>query len=200
MDLQWRDIFGGLMSYTVADLRKGLKIQIEGVPFLITEFTFMKPGKGQAVYTCRLKNLLNGTSRNGVYRSNESFDAPDIQEKTAIFSYIDGDRFVFSDSNFEELFIPEDVIGDKKYFLIPDMEVQLVFFNGRAIEVSLPNFVIKKVTYTENGVRGDTSTNVQKPATVEGGYEIRVPLFVNQDDMVKIDTRTGEYVDRVTQK
>lgn len=188
------------MAYTVADLRKGLKIQIEGVPFLVTEFSFMKPGKGQAVYTCRLKNMLNGTTRTGVYRSNESFDEPNVEEKTAIFSYAHDGQYVFSDANFEELFIPGEVVGDKKFFLKPEMEVQIFYFNNRPIDITLPNFVIKKVTYTENGVRGDTTTNVQKPATVEDGYELRVPLFVKEGDLVKIDTRTGEYVDRISQK
>lgn len=188
------------MAYTVADLRKGLRIQIEGVPYLVTEFSFMKPGKGQAVYTCRLKNLLNGTTRVGTYRSNESFDVPNFEEKDAVFSYSHDGVYVFSDSNFEELSIPEDVIGDKKAFLESEMECHISYFNNRAIEVDLPNFVVKKIIYTERGVRGDTATNVMKPAKVEGGHEIRVPLFINEGDLVKIDTRTGEYVDRVTQK
>jgi len=183
--------------YSVGDLRKGLKIEIEGVPYLVTEFSFLKPGKGQAVYTCRLKNLLTGSAMTKSYRSNESFGEPNVEEKKMRFSYKEGDDFVFVDENYEQVTIRAEVLGDLKFFLAEDMPVDVLFFNGQAIEITLPFFVEKKIIQTDPGLRGNTATNVMKPAKIEGDYEIQVPLFVNQGDLVRIDTRTSEYVDRV---
>lgn len=185
------------MSYSVADLRKGLKVEIEGVPYLITEFSFLKPGKGQAVYTVRLKNLLSGSAMTKSYRSNESFGQPDIEEKHLRYSYKEGEDFVFVDENYEQVTIREAILGNSKYFLIEDMPVDAMFYKGAAIEVTLPFFVEKKIIQTDPGHRGNTATNVTKPAIIEGDYEIQVPLFVNQGDVIRIDTRTAEYADRV---
>lgn len=183
--------------YSVGDLRKGLRIEIENVPYLVTEFSFLKPGKGQAVYTCRLKNLLTGSTMTKSYRSNEAFGEPNVEEKKMRYSYKEGEDFVFVDENYEQITIRADVLGDQKYFLAEDMPVEVLFYNGQAIEITLPFFVEKKVIQTDPGHRGNTATNVMKPATIEGDYEIQVPLFVNQGDVIRIDTRTSEYVDRV---
>jgi elongation factor P len=184
--------------YAVGDLRKGLKIEIEGVPYLVTEFSFLKPGKGQAVYTCRLKNLLTGSTMTKSYRSNESFGEPNVEEKKLRYSYKEGEDFVFVDENYEQVSIGAEVLGDSKYFLSEDMPVEALFFNGQPIEITLPFFVEKKIVQTDPGLRGNTATNVMKPAKIEGDYEIQVPLFVNQGDVIRIDTRTSEYVDRVS--
>ncbi|MDD4872782.1 MAG: elongation factor P [Kiritimatiellae bacterium] len=184
--------------YAVGDLRKGLKIEIEGVPYLVTEFSFLKPGKGQAVYTCRLKNLLTGSTMTKSYRSNESFGEPNIEEKKLRYSYKEGEDFVFVDENYEQVSISAEVLGNSKYFLSEDMPVEVLFYNGQPIEVTLPFFIEKKIIHTEPGARGNTATNVFKPAKIEGDFEIHVPLFINQGDIVRIDTRTGEYVDRVS--
>jgi elongation factor P len=184
--------------YSVADLRKGLKIEIEGVPYLITEFSFLKPGKGQAVYTCRMKNLLTGSTMTKSYRSNESFGEPNVEEKHLRYSYKESEDYVFVDENYEQVSIGPEVLGDQAYFLSEDMPVEVLFFNGQPIEVTLPFFVEKKIIETDPGCRGNTATNVMKPAKIEGGYEIQVPLFVNQGDVIRIDTRTIEYVDRVS--
>jgi len=186
--------------YTASDLRKGLKVEIDGVPYLITEFNFVKPGKGQAVYNCKLKNLISGGTISRAYRSNDKIDEPRLEERKLRYSYPEGDHYVFMDENYEQVNISAEALGDNRHFLAEDMEVEVLFHNGRPIEITLPYFVEKRVIHTEPGVRGDTATNVLKPATVEGGYEISVPLFVNQGDVVRIDTRTGEYVDRVAKK
>lgn len=182
--------------YSASDLRKGLKIEIEGVPYTITDFTFTKPGKGQALYNCKLKNMLNGSTMGRTYRSSDKVDQPALESKTVQYSYKDGDMFVFMDDNYEQVTIGRDAVGEGAPFLAEDDSVEILFHNGKAIEVTLPNFVKKKIIYAEPGVRGDTATNVLKPAKIEGGHEIQVPLFVNEGDSIKIDTRTGKYVER----
>jgi elongation factor P len=183
--------------YGASDLRKGLKVEIDGQPYAITDFTFTKPGKGQAIYTCKLKNMINGSTLTKQYRSNDKIDKPALGEQTLQYSYLDGNNYVFMDENYEQVLISEDVIGDKKFFLKEDIDVEVLFYNGQPVDITLPNFIEREVTYTEPGARGDTATNVLKPATVDGGYEVAVPLFVNEGDLIRIDTRTGQYADRV---
>lgn len=184
--------------FSVSDLRKGLKIELDGVPYLITEFQFVKPGKGQAIYTCRLKNLLNGGGMVKNFRSVDKIDKPELENKTLRYSYQEGTHYIFLDERFEQVSLSQETLGDSRYFLFEDAEVEVLFYKGNAIEVVLPTFVEKTIVYTEPGVRGDTATNVTKPAEIEGGYEIQVPLFVNQGDVIRIDTRTGGYADRVS--
>lgn len=183
--------------YEASDLRKGLKVEIDGMPYVITEFNFVKPGKGQSLYNCRMKHMVNGSTLNKTYRSNDQIDQPKLEERTMRYSYPDGDDYVFIEKNFEQTSIPASVLGDSKYFLMEDIEVEVLFHNDRAVEVRFPTFIEKTVVFTEPGARGNTATNVLKAATVEGGYQLQVPLFVNQGDLIKIDTRTGEYADRV---
>lgn len=186
--------------YSASDLRKGLKVEIEGAPYVITEFNFMKPGKGQAIYNCKLKNMETGATLSRSYRSNDKVGKPELVQRVLTYSYPDGDRYVFMDENYEQIAMSADDLGDVRHFLTEDMEVEALFHKGKAIEVAPPTFVEKEVVYTEPGVRGDTATNVMKPAKVDTGYELSVPLFVNQGDLVKIDTRTGEYADRVRKR
>lgn len=186
--------------YSASDLRKGLKVEIDGQPYAITEFNFTKPGKGQSIYNCKLKNMINGSTMSRSYRSNDKIDRPELESKSLVYSYPEGDDYVFMDENYEQIHITTESLGDSRYFLVEDIEVDVLFHNGQPIEVTLPTFVEKDIEHTEPGARGNTATNVLKPATIEGGYEIQVPLFVNQGDRVKIDTRTGEYADRVAKK
>lgn len=186
--------------YTASDLRKGLKVEIDGHPYLITEMNFVKPGKGQAVYTCKLKNMINGSTLTRTYRSDDRLDQPQLEEKKMRFSYADADQFIFIDDDYEQIHISSEALGDRRHFLVEDIPVQVLFHNGQPIDITLPNFIEKRVIVTEPGARGNTATNVMKPATVEGGYELPVPLFVNQGDMIRIDTRNGEYADRVAKK
>jgi elongation factor P len=183
--------------YTSSDLRKGLKVELDGQPYIITEFQFTKPGKGQAIYTCRLKNMLTGLTVVKQYRSNEKFEKPALTESKLVYSYAEGDHYVFMDSDYAQVIIEADALGNNRYFLKEDTEVDVLFYNGRPVDVTLPTFVEMKIEQTEPGARGNTATNVMKPAVVGGGYEIPVPLFVNEGDVIRVDTRTGEYVDRV---
>ena len=183
--------------YTASDLRKGLKIELDGTPYEVVEYNFVKPGKGQAMYKCRIKNLITGSVQDKTFREVDKIGTPDLVQHSAHYSYPEGDVYVFADEKtYEELRVPAAVLDVKRYFLVEDMHVDIVLFNGRPIDVQLPYFVEKQVTETEPGVRGDTATNVTKPAKLSNGYELRVPLFINQGDWIRIDTRTGAYVDR----
>ena len=186
--------------YSAADLKKGLKIQIDGDPYVITDFEFCKPGKGTALYRCRLKNMITGSSMDRTFRPVDKVDVPDVEEKEMFYSYNDGENYVFSDAEtFEEVQISAEQLGQKTYFLIDDMTCNILFFNVKPIDISLPTFITRTIAETEPGARGDTaSTNVQKPAKLDNGYELMVPLFINQGDLVKVDTRTGLYAERVS--
>lgn len=188
------------MSYTAADLRKGLKIELDGVPYEVTEFQFVKPGKGQAMYKCRLKNMLAGNTMDKTFRSVDKIDRPNIESKSLHFSYQESDKYIFMDNKtYEQVELLEDVIGDKRYFLLEDLECEVLFYNNRPVSIDLPAFVIKEIKSAEPGARGDTATNVLKPAKIDTGLEVGVPLFINAGDFIRIDTRTGKYVERVRQ-
>ncbi|MFO7871229.1 MAG: elongation factor P [Kiritimatiellia bacterium] len=183
--------------YTASDLKKGLKIEIDGTPYVVTEFNFMKPGKGQAVYTCKLKNMFSGATMSKTYRSADKIDEASLEQKTLNFSYRDGPMLVFMDQNYEQIPLNNELLGDSAPLLSEDMAVDVLFHNDRPIEATLPTFVEKKVLETPGGAKGNTATSALKDAAVEGGRVLQVPPFVNTGDTIKIDTRTGEYVDRV---
>ena len=189
-----------MADITAAELRKGLRVEMDGVPYVISEFNFVKPGKGAAIYTCRLKSLLDGNTFQRAFRSNDTLKRPDLEERSMRFSYPEGDTYIFMDENFDQVTLSASVLGDSRFLLYEDCEVRVLFHNGRAVDVTLPTFVEKEILETEPGARGNTATNVLKAANIAGGYEIQVPLFVNQGDVVRIDTRTAEYVDRVPKK
>ena len=184
--------------YEASDLRKGLKIELDNEPYLITEFDFCKPGKGQALYRCKCKNMISGGTVDRTFRSVDKIDTPALEEKTLVYSYEEGDSFIFTDENYEDIRISQDLLGNQKYFLDDNMECTVLFFRDRPIEITLPYFVEKKIAETEPGARGDTATNVTKPAKLDNGYELAVPLFVNEGDTIRIDTRTGAYAERVS--
>jgi elongation factor P len=185
--------------YNASDLRKGLKIEIDGDPYIIVDFQFVKPGKGQALYRCKIKNLKTGGTQEKTYRSVDKIDEPNIEEREMIYSYPEGERFTFMDKNtYEEMIISKEALGDQRFYLKEDIEVTVLFHNGNPIEVTLPYFVEHVIMETEPGLRGDTATNVLKPAKLANGHEVQVPLFINEGDTIRIDTRTGEYAGRVT--
>jgi elongation factor P len=185
--------------YNASDLKKGLKIEIDGDPCVINHFEFSKPGKGQALYRCKIKNLITGNTFDKTYRSVDKIDRCSLISRAYTFSYVDAGDYVFSDDEtFEEARLEEELLGDMKYFIVDDMPVDILFHNDRALEISLPNFVEMEIAETEPGARGDTATNVMKPAKLANGYEITVPLFINEGDIVRIDTRTGAYADRAS--
>lgn len=184
--------------YSTSDLRKGLKIEIDGQPYVITDFDFCKPGKGQALYRCKLRNMINGTGTDRTYRSGDKVDRPDLSQRDVVYSFAEGEDFIFMDTEtYEQIHIPAAVIGEQKYFLIENSECTILFHGEKPIEVTLPIFIEKKIVKTDPGFRGDTANNVLKPAFIDNGFAIQVPIFVNEGDIVRIDTRTGQYVERV---
>jgi elongation factor P len=185
--------------YSASDLKKGLKIELDGDPCVITDFQFSKPGKGQAIYRCKIRNLNTGSSCEKSYRSNDKVKKAALESRDFTFSYEAGDDYVFSDNEtFAEVHLTGEQLGDQKFFVAEDMQVEILFHNDKALDITLPNFVEKAITETEPGARGDTSTNCNKPAKIDNGYEIAVPIFINEGDIVRIDTRTGQYADRVS--
>ena len=185
--------------YSASDLKKGLKVEIDGGPWTIIDFEFCKPGKGQALYRCKMKNMITGNTMEKTYRAAEKIEKPNLAERDVFYSYQDGDFYIFSDvETFEEFRLGKKTLGDQVYFLIEDSPCRILFFNDMPIEVTLPVFIEKVIAHTEPGARGDTATNVTKPASLDNGYTINVPLFVNENDVVRIDTRTGQYAERVS--
>ncbi len=184
--------------YSASDLRKGLKVQIDGEPYIITEFEFSKPGKGQALYRTKMRNMITGNQFTQTYRSNDKFEKPDLEERTMQFLYAQGDEYHFMDTtSYEQIFLTREQLGDNVNFLVDNMEVQVLFFDNRPIDVSLPIFVNLEVIKADPWVKGDTSGTDTKPVTVETGYRLQVPPFINKGEKIQVDTRTGEYITRV---
>lgn len=184
--------------YTTSDFRKGLKIEIGGEPYTIVDFQHVKPGKGGAFVRTRLKSLTSGNVLDMTFRSGDKVDKPDLEEREMQFLYESNGEYHFMDThNYEQLFLTGDHLGDSKDFLKENLVIKAVFHNKRPIGIETPMFVELKVTQTEPGVRGDTATGATKPATLESGAVIQVPLFVNEGDILRIDTRTREYITRV---
>jgi elongation factor P len=180
------------------DLRKGLKIEIDGEPYNVVQFEFTKPGKGQALYKCRLKNMVTGVQFDKTFRSGEKFKEPDLTEQEMEYLYADGDQYCFMNtSTYEQEFMSEDQISDAKDFLKENTVCNILLYEGRPIGISLPIFINLKVEQTDPWVKGDTASGDSKPATLETGYVIQVPPFIEEGELLKIDTRTGAYVERV---
>ena len=184
--------------YTVADLRKGLKIILDGDPYIVIAFDFAKPGKGQALYRTKMRNMINGTILDRTYRSGETFDPASLDERTMQYLYKEDNAYHFMDNrNYEQIVISEDGLGDTKNYLIDNLQVDVLLFGEKAIGVNVPNFVNLRVIKTDPWAKGDTSGSDSKPATVEIGYVLRVPPFIEEGELITIDTRTGEYSTRV---
>ena len=185
--------------YDTSEIRKGLKVLLDdGNPYTIIEFQFVKPGKGAAFTRTRFKNLLSGNVIERNIRSGEKLEPANVEEKSMQFLYREGEMFVFMDnSSYEQTHVATETVGDDWKFLKDNLECQVLFFNERPVGVTLPTFVIVRITKCEPGVRGDTSGNVTKPATIETGAEVGVPLFVKEGESIRVDTRSGEYVERV---
>jgi elongation factor P len=184
--------------YTTAEFKKGLKIELEGKPFLIVDFQHVKPGKGGAFVRTKLKNMINGRVIDQTFRSGEKVGRPDMEEKEMQYLYRDGDNFVFMDNtNYEQVYLSKDQIGEQSQFLQENINIKLLYFNKEPLGLELPNFVELKVTSTEPGFKGDTATGGNKPATLETGAVIQVPLFIAEGDRIRVDTRTGSYMERV---
>ncbi len=184
--------------YSTTDFRKGLKIEIGGEPFVIVDFQHVKPGKGGAFVRTRLKSLLSGNVIDQTFRSGDRVDKPDLEEREMQFLYQTGEEFHFMDTQtFEQLFLTAEHLGENKDYLKENGIIKALFHNKRPIGVEVPMFVELKVIKSDPGIRGDTATGATKPATLESGAVIQVPLFVEEGDVVRIDTRTREYITRV---
>jgi elongation factor P len=181
-----------------SEFRKGLKIEIDGEPYEIVEFQHVKPGKGSAFVRTTIRSLLSGRVLQPTLKSGEKVGKPDIEDKEMQYLYLQGEDYYFMDTkNYEQTFLSEKVLGEAKNFLKENINVSVLFYNGKAIGVTLPNSVDLKVTKCDPGVRGDTVSGAMKPATLETGYTVNVPLFINEGDVLKIDTRDGKYLTRV---
>lgn len=188
-----------MANYKTSDLKKGLKVQIDGEPYLITEMNFVKPGKGNAMYKCRLKNLIRNTVLDRTYKGGDELESADVEEIETQFLYRQGDTFVFMDQqSYEQYELTAEQVDENWKFLIENLKVAMVLYNGNPITLSPPSHIEVKVLETEPGTKGDTATNVTKPAKIETGAEISVPGFIKEGNVIKVDTRTGEYVERVS--
>ncbi len=184
--------------YSTPDFRKGLKIEINGEPFIMTEFQHVKPGKGGAFVRTTLKSLITGNVIDKTFRSGEKVDKPDLEEKQMQFLYESDGEFHFMDvDTYEQLYLTEEHLGDARNYLQENVAVTVLFHNGKSIGVEVPIFVELEVTFTEPGIKGDTAAGATKPATLSTGMTVLVPLFINEGDVLKIDTRTGKYIERV---
>ena len=180
------------------DLRKGLKFELDGEPYVIVQFEFVKPGKGQALYKCKLKNMVTGVQFDRTFRSGEKFKEADLEETAMEYLYTDGESYCFMNTTtYEQDFLTEDQVSDAKDFLKENTVCNVLLFEGRPIGISLPIFINLRVEKTDPWVKGDTASGDSKPATLETGYILQVPPFVEEGQLIKIDTRTGEYVERV---
>ena len=180
------------------DLRKNLKILVDGTPYVCLEAQFVKPGKGQAFTRCRLKNLVTGNVIERTYKSGETVEVADIEQRKMQYIYPEGDTYVFMNQETgDQVHVGAEHVGDEKAFLIDGLEVEVMLFNGNPIGVELPAHVVIQVAKSDPGLKGDTASGGTKPATLESGAVIQVPLFINEGDQVKVDTRTGTYIERV---
>ncbi|MFN9550768.1 MAG: elongation factor P [Pirellulaceae bacterium] len=186
-------------TYKTSDFKKGIKVQIDGEPYLMTEMNFVKPGKGNALYKCKLKNLIRNTVLDRTFKGGDELEAADIEEIQVQYLYRQGDTFVFMDnSTYEQYELSAEQVDDNWKYLKEAMVCSMVLFNGNTITMSPPNQVELLVTECDPGAKGDTATNVTKPAKVETGAEFIVPGFIKEGNILKIDTRTGDYIERVS--
>jgi elongation factor P len=184
-------------TVSTSDFRKGLKVQIDGTPYLMVEMNFRKPGKGTALYECKMKNLLRNTVVDRTYRAGQVLEEADVMEFTAQYLYKQGDGYVFmNNQDYEQYELTAEQVGDAAKYMKENMDCQLMTFNGNAISVFAPNHVVLQVQFAEPAPKGNTATGVSKPVTLETGAEILAPSFINTGDWLRVDTRTHEYIER----
>jgi len=186
------------VALSITDLKKGTLFQWEGEPFRVVDYKQKVMGRGGSIVNVRIKSLLDGKVLEKTFKGNEQLDSADVTSQTVQYLYGDGTNFFFMNGDsFEQFEVPADLVGDGAGYLKEGDQVQLQFFDSRPISVELPKNVPLKVTYTENAVKGDTSTSITKEATLETGLTIRVPAFIKQGDIISVDTSSGAYRERV---
>ena len=183
--------------YETSDIKKGLRFELDGEPFVVVEFQFVKPGKGTAFTRTKIRNMISGAVLDRTFKSGEKLKPADTEDREMQFLYNDGEFHFLDNSNYEQVSLESSVVGEAVNYLTENMMIEVSFFQGRSIGLSLPNFVVLEVEETAPGEKGNTVTGASKPALVSTGYTVNVPLFVNEGDQLRIDTRTGEYVERV---
>jgi elongation factor P len=185
-------------SYSTSEFRKGLKVQIDGDPYMMLECNFVKPGKGNALYKCKLRNLLRNTVLDRTYKGGDTLEAADVAQIEAQYLYRQGENFVFMDNaSFEQYELSKDQVDDAWKYIKEGMICSMMLFNDRPISIEPPCHVVLRIEYCEPAVRGNTATNLTKPVKVETGADITCPAFVEMGELIKVDTRTGEYLERV---
>jgi elongation factor P len=184
--------------YETSDIRKGLKVKMDGHPWIVVDFQFVKPGKGTAFTRVRLKNLRTGSVLERTFKTGERLEPANFEQLDCTYLYSDGENFHFMDKDtYEQIAVTKETLGDSALFLSESLAVTILIYEGLPMTVELPTFIEAQVTYSEPGVRGDTATGTTKVAQLSTGAEIQVPLFVNEGDWLKIDTRDCSYVERV---
>ena len=180
------------------DFRKGIKVTLDGEPYEMLECNFVKPGKGQALYKTRLRNLLKGTILDRTYKSGDSLESADVRRGEGQYLYRDGSGYVFMDSeSFEQHHLDEAICGEQVKFLLEGTTCLLLYWNGQLIEMTPPQHVILEVIEADPAAKGNTATNVTKPVKVETGATVNAPAFVKLGDKIKVDAATGAYIERV---
>lgn len=183
--------------YGINDLKKDVVIQLEGVPYKVVDSQHVSMGRGGAVMRTKLKHMLNGSTLEKTFRSAEKIRPADVNKVNMQYLYADGDDMAFmNETTYDQIMVPKQDLGDQARFIAESSTVILLQFEEKIIGLEMPNAVYLKITYTEPGARGDTATNALKPATIETGVEVMVPLFVNEGDVIKVDTRSGAYIER----
>ena len=186
------------MKYQTSDFRNGLKVELDGYPYIMTYFQFVKPGKGTAFTRTKLKNMLTGSVIERTFRTGETLEAADVEDQGMEYLYNDGEFYHFMNTEtYDQIQIPEATLGEDATFLTENLQVQILFYKGRPVNMELPNFIESAIEYCEPGVKGNTATGAVKPATITSGATVNVPLFVEQGEVIRIDTRTKAYVGRV---
>jgi elongation factor P len=185
------------MALGMGDLKKGLKIEVDGIPYRITDYAHVKPGKGAAFVRCKIRNFLNGKTIEKTFHAGDKFEKPDLEQKTMQYLYDDGEMLQFMDNiTYEQIGLTKAQVGDAQKWIIDGMNVEMMFFNGKAITVEPPMTVEMKVVETPPNFKGD-SQGGKKPATLECGAVVQIPFHIVEGDIVKCDTRTGEYLEKV---
>jgi len=186
------------MAVDTSQFRNGLKLELDGEPFTMIYFQHVKPGKGGAFVRTKVKNLKTGRVLDRTFRAGERVEEADVEEKTMQYLYQDGENYVFMDTqSFEQIPFTPEQLGDARKFLKENLEVSVVLWRGRPIGVELPSFIEATVTRCDPGIKGDTASGATKPATLETGAVLQVPLFIKEGDVLRVDTRTAAYVERV---
>jgi elongation factor P len=183
--------------YSTSDFKKGLAIMYQGRPYQIIDCQHHKPGKGAAVVRTKLRDLLTGITIDPTFRSGDKVERPDLEERAGQFLYESEGKYHFMDpASYEQYEVGQDVVDEKKNFMMENMDAKLLFYQGKIISIDLPNHVVLPVVECDPAVRGDTVSGATKPAKFSTGYVCQVPLFVNEGDKIRLDTRTGEYIER----